>query len=204
MATRLFLLCGLVAPVLFIAVDLVSGSSWRGYDFASRSINDLSAVGSPVRGSAAPLFALVNVLTIALGVGLWRVAAGRLSLEIVAGVVIANGVLALAAALFPNQAGTSPRFLSPGVLLAAASVVCIVLTIGAGAVAFGGWVRVYSIATLGAYAVLTIVGYATQMAPRIGFQERLMAYTWMVWLGLVAAVLLAMPASAASAPAAEA
>lgn len=191
MATRPLLFCGLAAPILFIAVDLVSGSSWRGYDFAARSINDLSAVGSPVRGAAAPLFALVNVLTIAFGVGLWRAAGGSAPVEVVAGVVIANGVLGLGAALFPNQTGVSPRFLTPGVLLAAGSVLCIVLAIAAGAFAFGGWLRVYSIATLGAYALLTIVGYASQMQPRIGFQERLMAYTWMVWLGLVAAVSLA-------------
>jgi hypothetical protein len=191
MAARVLLFCGLAAPVLFIAVDLTSGSSWRGYDFTWRSISELSAIGSPVRGSAAPLFALVNVLTIAFGVGLLRVAGGDVRLQIVAGAVIANGALALAAAVFPNRAGVTPRFLSPGVLLAAGSVLCIVIAIAAGALAFGGWLRAYSIATLGAYALLTIVGYASQMQPRIGFQERLMAYTWMVWLGLVATVLLA-------------
>lgn len=191
MATRILLVCGLVAPPLFVSVDLVAGSSWRGYDFALRSINQLSAVGSPVRLGAAPLFALVNVLTIAFGIGIWRAAAGGTSLRITAAVVTANGALALAAAFFPNRSGVTPPFLSPGVLLAAASVVCIVLAMAAGAVAVGGALRVYSVAVLVGYAALTVVGYATHMEPRVGFQERLMAYSWMVWLGFLAAVLLA-------------
>jgi len=189
--TRILLACGLLAPLVFIGVDLLAGSSWRGYEFAWRSINDLSAVGSPVRGVAAPTFAAVNVLTIAFGIGAWRAANGAAGLRVIAAVVVANGMLALAAALFPNQVGVTPRFLSPGVMLAASSVACIVIAMAAGMFVLSGWLRLYSIATLATYALLTVVGYASQMEPRVGFQERLMAYTWMVWLGLLASVLLA-------------
>jgi len=188
--TRLLVLAGLVAPFVFIGVDLLTGSSWRGYDFAWRSISELSAVGSPVRRSAAPLFALVNVLTIAFGAGVWR-SAGGVATRVVAAVIVANGVLALAAAFFPNQVGVPPRFLTPGVLLAAASVLCVVIAMALAVFAFGGWLRVYSISALVAYLVLTIIGYASQMQPRVGLQERLVAYTWMAWLGLLAATVLA-------------
>lgn len=191
LATRLLVLCGLAAAIVFIGTDLVSGSLWHGYDYVVRSISQLSATGSPVRPFAAPLFALVNVLTIAFGIGIWRWASSDHWLRTMALIVVANGAFALAAAFFPNHVGVTPRFLSPGVLLAAASVVCIVLAIGVSVFAVGGWLRVYSIATLLAYTVLTIVGYASQMEPRIGLQERLMAYTWVVWLALFATTLLA-------------
>lgn len=172
-----------------MGLDIVAGGSWRGYDVAWRSINELSAIGSPVRGATAPLFALVNILTIAFGLGIWQAAGGG-ALRIVAGGRHRQRRSGAGRGPLPQPGRPAPRFLSAGVLLAAGPVFCIVAGIGAGAFAVGGWLRWCSIAILAAYSLLTVVGYASQRQPRTGFQERLVAYTWMVWLGLLAGVLL--------------
>lgn len=191
MLSRLLLACGLLAALLFVGADLVAGAQWKGYNFISKSISELSAIGAPTRAYAAPLFMTQSVVLAAFGVGVWGQAGQNTSLRVIASLLVANGIVGLAAtAFFPMQAGIRPSPANAGVILGAAGVIFLVVAIGFGAAAFTNWFRVYSIATLIVFAVLTIVGVAAQSEPRIGLQERVMSYGMLLWVGLLALVLM--------------
>jgi len=76
------------------------------------------------------------------------------------------------------------------------SVVCFVLAMVFGAVAFHGWMRILSIAIPAAYVLLAILRFATA-APAgagtevlIGTQERTMGYSFLLWAMALAIYLL--------------
>jgi hypothetical protein len=113
--------------------------------------------------------------------------------RIVAGLIIGNAVAGLIATLFfPNRFGVRPEFGTPGVLLMFLSVLCFVLAMVFGAVAFHGWMRMLSIAIPVAYVLLAILRFATATSSTsgatvlIGTQERTMAYSFLVWVTALA------------------
>lgn len=198
MLSRLLLACGVLAALLFVGADLVAGAQWKGYNFISKSISELSAIGAPTRAYAAPLFMTQSLVLVAFGLGVWGQAGHSTPLRVIASLLVANGIVGLTAtAFFPMQAGIRPSPASVGVILGAAGVIFLVVAIGFGAAAFTNWFRVYSIATLLVFAVLTIVGVAAQSEPRIGLQERVMSYGMLLWVGLLALVLLTTETAAA-------
>ena len=197
MLSKLLLACGLLAALLFVGTDLVAGAQWKGYSFISKSINELSAIGAPTRPYAAPLFMAQSLMLAAFGLGVWGQAGHNTSLRVTASLLVANAIVGLAAsAFFPMQAGIRPSPASAGVILGAAEVIFLVVAIGFGAAAFTNWFRFYSIATLLAFAALTVVGVAAQAEPRIGLQERVMSYGILLWVGLPAVLLLTTEAAA--------
>jgi hypothetical protein len=76
------------------------------------------------------------------------------------------------------------------------SVLCFVLAMVFGAVAFHGWMRILSISIPTAYVILAILRFATAApsstgaAVLIGTQERTMAYSFLLWVIALAIYLL--------------
>ena len=71
---RGLLTCGILASLLWAGTDILAGTLWEGYSFTSQSIGDLSAVGSPTRLFVFPLNLMYDVLMIATGLRVWRLA----------------------------------------------------------------------------------------------------------------------------------
>ncbi len=176
------LLCGVLAPPLYLSTDRLAGRLLNGYSFASQSMSELSAAGSPTRSLVVSLNLVAALLMIAFGGGVWRAGDQAILSHITGGLLIANAVLGLIATLFfPTRFGERPAFGSPGVIIMFLSVVCFVLAMLFGAVALGGWLRVLSIAIPASYVLLAVLRSATadsssagQAASLIGAQER----TW--------------------------
>src|ERR1700693_1069848 len=160
---KLLLLCGIVAPLLFVGTNVLGGVLWSGYNFTSQSISDLTASGAPTRAAFVPPFIAVDLLLMVFGLGVWGVASQNGALRVVYGVVNA------AAEFFPNRLGETPKPLSPGVILTATGVISLLVAIGFGAAAYRNWFRFYSIGTLLAFAVLTVLGLL-QARARVGVQ----------------------------------
>jgi len=196
--SRILLFCGVLAPLLHFGTDRLAGMLLSGYSFSAQSITELSASGSPVRSLVVSLTCVAAVLMIAFGVGIWRVGGPALLPRVVAVLVTGNAVLGLAATVFfPPQFGERPTFGSVGVILMFLSVVCFVLAMIIGAIAFNGWLRILSIGIPVSYVILAIVRFATASssssaatASMIGTQERTMAFSFLLWVTALAAYLL--------------
>ena len=190
------LLCGIIAPSLYLVIDWVAGRLLKGYSFAAQSMSELSAAGSPTRRFVVSLTLVASVLMIAFAAGVWR-AAGEAHLpRVVSVLLIGNAVAGLVATLFfPTRFGERPRFGTPGVILMFLSVVCFVLAMLVGAAAFGSWLRILSISIPVGYVLLAVLRFATA-APAsaavsaIGAQERTMAYGFLLWVAALAVYLL--------------
>lgn len=194
---KVLLSCGILAPLLYLGTDLIAGKLLKGYSFSSQSMSELGAAGSPTRPLVVGLTLVASVFMFAFGVGVWRAAGPAIMPRVVAGLIIGNAVAGLIANLFfPNQYGVRPEFGTPGVLVMFLSVVCFVLAMVFGAVAFHGWMRILSIAIPAAYVLLAILRFATA-APAgagtevlIGTQERTMGYSFLLWAMALAIYLL--------------
>jgi hypothetical protein len=196
---EVLLICGFLAPLLFIGTDLLAGTLWKGYGFTSQSISELSAIGSPIRSLVVPLNLLYEVLLIAFGLGIWGLARQKRPLRIMAVLLVGMAIIDLVATFFPMHPGealsTFPNTMN--VILKGTGVLFFLLAIGFGAAAFRNWFRLYSIGTLLTFIVLTILGIwvlpqITAGAPisRVGIQERVMGYGCLAWVLLLAMTLL--------------
>ncbi len=71
MRNKFFLLCGMLAPVVYVGAVIVRGVKRPGYSHRSHFVCDLLEAGAPNKSSLNPLFALYNLLTIACGIRLF-------------------------------------------------------------------------------------------------------------------------------------
>lgn len=194
---KALLLCGILAPLLFLVTDLLANAVWQEYNPVTQSISELSAPGAPTRALAVPLIVLYYVLIAAFGLGVWGAAGQTRALRITAGLIAGNGILGLAALFFPmypsEPAGILPNILNTVIL--GLSTLSILLAIASGVFSFRDWFRWYSLGTLLAFVVLTLVGIwiapgIDTGGPRIGVQERTMVYGCLLWVMVLAVLLL--------------
>ena len=47
---RNLLLCGVAAPVLYYAANVIVPMRWAGYSSVDQTVSELSAIGAPTRG----------------------------------------------------------------------------------------------------------------------------------------------------------
>lgn len=191
---------GIVAPLLYLASDVVAGLLWEGYSFRDQTISELNAFESPTRPLTIALGLAGYTLLVAFGVGVWRSAPGNRRLRVVGGALVVFGVLALWAVPFASMhVRGAERSLADTMHLieGAIAVLLLVLVIGVAATAFGQRYRLYSIATLlvlfafGAWAGMDGARIAEDLpTPWIGIKERVSVYSYQLWLVVLAITLL--------------
>ena len=193
-----FLICGIIASLLWAGTDILAGALWEGYNFISQSISELSAIGAPTRLFVFPLNLTCDVLLIIFGLSVWRSADQKRALRVTALMVVGTAVMnGLASAFFPMHLGESASSNTMGVILGATGMVFFLLAVGFGAAAYRNWFRFFSIGILLAFFVLTIVGLLRPLiatgepTSSIGIQERTMSYVYLMWVVVLAIVLLA-------------
>lgn len=184
---KIALICGVIAPLLFVGTDILAGTLYAGYSFISQSIGELSAVGAPTRSLVVPLNIVYNLLVIAFVLGVWVSASRNRLLRVAAVMMFGNVVFTLTGAFFPMQPGAAVSTIT--VVLGAVSMIFFLLAIGFGAAAYRNWFGLFSTGILVAFLVLTFLGLMAG-TPHIGVQERTMAYTYALWQAVLAIVLL--------------
>lgn len=196
--TNVLLMAGILAVVAYAVGDLLSGVLYDGYSFKDQAISELSAFGSPVRPLMATVIVVHGALEIAFGVGILRVA-DRRSLRWVGGLLIAAGAIA-----FPTHTfwAMSSRDLPTGFndtmhqVLSFVFSMLVFAAIIASAVAYRGWFRQFSLAVLpvligfGLAASISIGGIERNDTPWTGGFERINAYSYFVWLVVLAILLM--------------
>ena len=176
---------------------------WEAYSSASQTISELSAIGAPTRSLWAVPGAIYTLLVTAFGWGVWKSAGRSRALRIAGGLIFVYGSLGVLWPFAPMHlretlaAGGGTLSDTMHLVLASATVLLMLLAIGAAAAAFGTRFRVYSLATL---AILTAFGALTFLdAPRIaanlptpwiGVWERINIGVFLLWVVVLAVTLL--------------
>ena len=203
---RALLTCGILSSVLYAFTDLLGGLQYDGYDFRSQAISELAAIGAQSKAFMDPLLTIYQLLALAFGIGVWRVAGRRSGvLRVTASMLILYGAIGLSVLVLGgttffamHQRGSGSMSTdAPHIVLTAVLVLLLLISIGFGAFAFGRRFRAYSLASL---LVIVVFGALTALeAPRIdaglptpgmGIYERINVYTSMLWIAVLAMTLL--------------
>jgi hypothetical membrane protein len=197
-AKKALLAAGIVAVGVYGLGDLLSGLLYDGYSFKDQAISELAAFGSPVRPLMVAVIVVHDLLLAAFGVGVWRLA-DRRSLRWAGSLLVAAGlgglpvhtVFAMSSRWMEGGFNDTMHIILTGVF---GLIVAAVLVLAA--VAYRGWFRLYSIATLlvltgfGQASWIAIQGIEEDHTPWAGGFERINAYAYLAWLVVLAVTVL--------------
>jgi len=196
MRRKLFLVCGILASLLYVATDMLAAMRWEGYSYTAQTISETFAIGAPTRPLVLLRGVAYSVLVIAFGLGVWGSASGKRPLRVAGGLLIGVAIVDLVAPfLAPMHLRGAERTLTDTmhIVLASVDVLFILLIIGFGAFAFGKAFRLYSIGTILVVVVFgTLAGLdgpriaANLPTPWVGVTERISVFSYMLWLVVLA------------------
>lgn len=192
-------IAGILSSVTYVAFDLVAAARYPGYSLPDQAISELSAVGAPT----APLWAFFGpvyaVLLVAFAIGVLRAARGNRALRRTGWILVAFVAWGMLWPFFPmHPRGTQTGSSDLGhLVLGGGSSLIIIGFIVSGAFALGGRFRAWSLATVLVYVATLIAtfGYVSRVAagaptPGLGLVERVMIYSYLLWIAGLAAALL--------------
>jgi Protein of unknown function (DUF998) len=198
-AKKTLLLAGVAAVVVYAIGDVLSGLLYHGYSYIDQAISELSAFGSPVRPLMVTVILVHNVLLLAFGIGLLRVAR-RSSLWWIGALQVAEFVLVgIATHTFWAM---SSRDMATGfndtmhITLSVVFSLLVVAMMVLSAVAYPGWFRLYALATtvvvvgFGMASSLAMGGLEQNDTPWAGGFERINAYAYFAWLVVLAIMVI--------------
>src|SRR4249919_3972042 len=93
MVRKVFLVCGIISSVLYVALNIFIPKFWPAYHSASQTVSELSAVDAPTRSLWIWLCIPYTILTIAFAWGVWLSAGQNRHLRITGALLIAYGLL---------------------------------------------------------------------------------------------------------------
>lgn len=74
---RISLICGILSSLVYVAMNVFVAMRWEGYNSASQTVSELSAIGAPTRSLWVLPAAFYTLLVTAFGWGVWK-SAGRI------------------------------------------------------------------------------------------------------------------------------
>jgi hypothetical protein len=198
---KTFLVGGIVAATLYVAMTLFVGVLWDGYSVTSQAPSELAAIGAPTRVLWMVLGTIYSALMIGFGLALYLSARRHRALRIV-GLLLAGQ--AVFGAFWPPMHQRAVLAAGGGTLTdtlhlvwAAVSGLAFTLAMGFGAAAYGKRFRAYSLATLAVALVCAAVTgtYAARVqadlpTPWLGVWERISIAAFMAWVAALAATRL--------------
>ncbi|MFI7119979.1 DUF998 domain-containing protein [Amycolatopsis sp. NPDC049868] len=196
---KTLLLAAVAAVVVYVIGDFLAASAYDGYRYLDQAISELSAFGSPVRPLMVTVILLYNVLLLAFGIGLLLVAR-RKSLWWIGALQLTQFVLVgIATHTFwaMSSRGRATGFNDTmHIVLSGVFSLLVVVMMALSAVAYPGWFRRYSLATI---VVVVAFGIASSLAmrgieqndtPWAGGFERINAYAYFAWLVVLAVMVI--------------
>ena len=197
---KVLLICGIIAPVLFVGTDILAGTLYAGYSFTDQAVSELFAIGATPSHLVVPLFTLYSALLIAFSLGILMSADRNRALHVLALMMMLNAVNGLVLwNFFPmHMRGAEMTFTDTmHVTLAAVGALLGVMTVGLGVASFRNWFRLYSIGTILILIVPGILAFlyvpevgGNQPTEWLGLTERISIYGNTVWQLVLAIVLL--------------
>jgi len=201
--TKALLICGILSSLLYVTLNVFVPMQWAGYNSASQTVSELSAIGAPTRRLWVWASAPYTLLIVGFAWGVWRSAAQNRPLRIAGGLMIVYGALGIIWPFAPMHlretlaAGGATFSDTLHITLGAVTEVLYLFALGFAAAAFGKVFRVYSITT---FIVLLVFGTLTfldapgvgknQPTPLIGVWERINIGVFLLWIAVLAVTLL--------------
>jgi uncharacterized protein DUF998 len=207
---KLLLFCGVLSSLVYFFANIITVIKYEGYNTASQTVSELSAIDTPTRGLWVSLLTVYSVLLIAFGIGILISANGNKWLRNAGIVIIIDAIFGY---FWPPMhqrevlaAGGGTISDTLHIVWTFITVPLMMLTIGFGAAAFGKRFRNYSIITL---MILFFAGILTGIdgpkiqtnspTPWIGVWERICIGVNMIWVIVFSWMLLSKKQSVTSA-----
>jgi len=201
MGQKYLLYYGVLASLLYIAMNIFIPPLYAGYNWITQTVSELSAIDAPTRPVWFVLGIIYTLLVAAFGWGVFKSVGQKRYLRIVGVLMILNGILGLTWSPMHQRevlaAGGGTFTDIWHIVMTFITLLLMFLSIGIGAAAFGKGFRLYSIATI---VVFIVFGYliSTEAAnvdknlatPFIGLWERINIASFMVWMLVFAVILL--------------
>lgn len=198
---KLLFICGIVSSLVYIAANIFVPMQYPGYDLASQTVSELSAVGAPTRQLWVELLGLYSILVVGFGWGIWRSSLESRTRR-AAGMLIA--VFAIVGVFWPPMhtreiiaAGGGTLTDTLHIVFTFITVPLMLVVIGLSAASLGKAFRIYSITSLVivvAFGVLTGLDSPRMEAnlptPWMGVWERISIGAYMVWMIVLATLML--------------
>jgi hypothetical membrane protein len=197
----LLLTCGIIASLLYIAMNIIIPMFYPGYSPVSRVVSELSAIGAPTRTIWVVPAILYSLLVAAFGWGI-RLSAGKSRfLQILGTLMILSGLIGLAWTPMHRReilaAGGGSFTDTWHIVMTFITLVLMLAMIGFGAAAMKRSFRIYSVLTVVVFMVFGILtwlaspGISTNLpTPMIGVWERINIGAYMLWMIVLAVHLL--------------
>ena len=198
MARKVLLICGILASLVYVGVDILVGILYEGYSFIDQAVSELFAIGTPTSHLVVSLFSLSSTLLVAFAVGVWLSSGRSRALRVMALTIVGNAANSLVLwNFFPmHMRGAEPTFTDTMHAILAINPF-VLLSIGLAVVAFRNWFRFYSIGTILILVMPAIFAFsyvgnlvANQPTPWLGLAERISQYGNQLWQVVLAIVLL--------------
>lgn len=193
--------CGILAMLWYVAMNIFVPMHYPGYDIASQTVSELSAIDAPTRELWAVPGIFYSLLFIAFGIGVWLSANGNRYLQIVSAVVIFDALIGF---FWPPMhrreviaAGGGTLTDTLHIVWAFVHLALMLLMIGYGASVFGKSFRILSVMIVlifllfGMLTTIESRGLAANLpTPHVGIWERINIGAYMVWIIVFALMLM--------------
>jgi len=201
MGRKFLLFCGVLASLLYIAMNIFIPPLYEGYNWVTQVVSELSAVDAPTRPLWVVLGIIYTLLVAAFGWGVFKSAGQKRSLRTVGILLIISGLIGLTWSPMHQRdvlaAGGGTFTDTWHIVMSVITVLLMFLSIGFGAAAFGKGFRFYSIVTILVFIVFGILTFIESPnidknlpTPYIGLWERINIAAFMVWVLMFSAILL--------------
>ncbi|OSZ79886.1 hypothetical protein CAP36_01060 [Chitinophagaceae bacterium IBVUCB2] len=193
-------LCGIIAMLWYVAMNIIVPMRYPGYDSASQTVSELSAIQTPTRTFWFILCIFYSLLFLAFGYGILLSANKNRKLRIVAIIIMVDALIGI---YWPPMhqkeviaAGGGTLTDTLHLVWAFVHLLLMLLMIGFGAAVFGKGFRVFSaivVLIFFVFGILTTIESrgieAGLPTPYIGIWERINIAAYMLWV-IVFAILL--------------
>ena len=195
---RGLLWCGIIGAALYPLSDIVAAALYPGFSYRDQAVSELFAIGAPTASLVVTLFTISSSLLFLFAIGIWMSAGERTIVRWIAVLMALNTIDALVLwNFFPmHMRGVEPDFtdLMHGLLAIDPFVLAAVIL---AAIAWRGWFRVYTIASVSFTTLLALSAVwfvkafmAGEATPWMGLSERVGQYATNVWYAMLAVYLL--------------
>lgn len=198
---KVLLTCGIISSLFYFAINVFVAMQYEGYNAASQTVSELSAIGAPTRSLWVSLVTVYNILVMAFGWGVLKAADQNRKLRIAGALLIVYTVVGI---FWPPMhqrealaAGEGSLTDTLHIAWTAITVPLMLLIIGFSASAFGKSFRIYSVITIGMQMVFGVLTGLTspQMednlpTPWMGVWERISIGAYMIWVMVFAMMLM--------------
>jgi len=198
---RVLLFCGIISSILYVVINIVTPFHFPGYNAASQTVSELSAIDAPSRALWVTLCNFYSALIILFGCGILLSANSNRLLKTAAIFILIYGISGF---FWPPMhlreviaAGGGTFTDKMHIVFASGTIVLMLLIIGFAAAGLGKQFRLFSILTI---IIFSVFGFLTfrespgitsgQPTPMIGTWERINIGMFLLWIVVFAVDLL--------------